>query len=254
MFTIQYRDEVRERIISKAKSDCRIVSAAVIGSYAQGTVDRWSDIDLTFGVDESYSTRSLIDSWTDYVLKEFTGIVLFDVQVGNTIYRVFILPGCLQVDLSFSPASEFGAMGPHFKLLYGRQYEKPQYGKKNEKWQTQPQPTQEMFGYMVHHILRARFCAERNKLWQAEFWISETRNYALKLACISRGLNADYGRGFDDLPNDILSSFKDAYVKELSKNEILRVIKVIITGLPNISNEVKKLSFNLNHILNELSS
>ncbi len=253
MFTVQFREEVREKIISKAKSDSRIVSAAVIGSYTQGTVDRWSDIDLTFGVDEAFTITSLLSLWTDYVVKELAAIVLFDVQVGNTTYRVFILPGCLQVDLSFSPATEFGAMGPHFKLLYDRQNKKP-HGKQSEKPQTKQQPIQEMFGYMVHHILRARFCAERKKLRQAEFWISETRNYALKLACISRGLNADYGRGFDDLPNDILSSFKDAYVKELSKNEILRVIKVLITGLPNISDEIKELSANLNNILNEISS
>lgn len=252
MFTIQFRDEVREKIISKAKGDSRIVSAAVIGSYAQGTVDRWSDIDLTFGVDESFPTSSLINLWTNYVAEEFKGIVLFDIQAGKTIYRVFILPGCLQVDLSFSPSSDFGAIGPHFKLLYGKQDEKLNDNNKIEN--SQPQPTQEMFGYMVHHILRARFCAERNRLWQAEFWISETRNLALKLACISQGLSGDHGRGFDDLPNDILSSFKNSYVKELSKNEILRVIKVIITGLPNISDEVKKLSVNLNHILDEISS
>jgi len=174
--------------------------------------------------------------------------------VENTIYRVFILPGCLQVDLSFSPASEFGAMGPHCKLLYGGQYEKPQHSKQHKKSQTKHQQTQELFGYLVHHILRARFCAERNKLLQAEFWISETRNYALKLACISRGLNADYGRGFDDLPDNILSAFKNSYVKELSKDEILRVIKVLITGLATISDEVKELSVNLNHILNDISS
>lgn len=253
MFNVQFREEVREKIISKSKSDSRIVCAAVIGSYAQGTVDRWSDIDLTFGVDEFFSTSSLINSWSDYVVKEFAGMVLFDFQVRNTTYRIFILPGCLQVDISFSPASEFGAMGPHFKLLYDKQNKKTN-GKESEKPPTKQQPTQEIFGYMVHHILRARFCAERNKLWQAEFWISETRNYALKLACISRGLNADYARGFDDLPNEILSSFKDAYVKELNKNEILRVIKVLVTGLPNISEEVKELSANFNNILNEISS
>ena len=93
MFTIQFRDEVREKIISKAKSDSRIVSAAVIGSYAQGTVDRWSDIDLTFGVNELFTIKELLDSWTDYVLNEFHGVMLFDVKSGSTIYRVFILPG-----------------------------------------------------------------------------------------------------------------------------------------------------------------
>ncbi|NOS86574.1 MAG: hypothetical protein HOP31_15675 [Ignavibacteria bacterium] len=244
MFTIQYRQEVRQRLINNAKNDSRIVSAAIIGSYAHGKEDRWSDIDLTFGVAESTSISSMIDSWTDLISNEFDGITLFDVKRENTIYRVFILPGCLQVDLSFSPVSEFGAVGPHFKLLYGNQYEKAQ---------PRSLPIQELFGYMVHHILRARFCMERNRLWQAEFWISEARNYALKLACQSRGLNIDYGRGFDDLPQNILDLFKDSFVKKLNKKEIIRSIQAIISGLEGISEEVKELSVKLNHIMYELS-
>lgn len=114
MFTVEYRDEVRNKIIAKAKTDRRIVSAAVVGSYAKGTVDKWSDIDLTFGVDEAFSITSLLDSWTEYITREFSGVVLLDVHRGKTIYRVFVLPGCLQLDLSFSPAKEFGAVGQHF--------------------------------------------------------------------------------------------------------------------------------------------
>ena len=60
MFTVSYREEVRQKIIDKSKMDHRIVSAAVIGSYAQGTVDRWSDIDLTFGVDEPMTAAETI--------------------------------------------------------------------------------------------------------------------------------------------------------------------------------------------------
>lgn len=217
MFNVQFREEVREKIIIKVKGDSRIISAAVIGSYAKGTVDRWSDIDLTFGANELFTIKELLDSWTDYILNEFIGIVLFDLKSRSTIYRVFILPGCLQLDLSFSPASEFGAIGPHFNLLYSKQYEKPKLRPQpNEEPQLRSQPTKELFGYMVHHILRARFCMERNRLWQAEFWIGEARNYALKLACQSRGLNSDYGGGFDDLPHDIHNLFKDSFVRQLA--------------------------------------
>ncbi len=255
MFNVQFREEVHEKIISRAKGDSRIVSAAVIGSYAKGTVDRWSDIDLTFGVNELFAIEELLDSWTDYVVDEFRGIVLFDVESGSTIYRVFILPGCLQLDLSFSPASEFGAKGPHFDLLYSKQYEKPQLRPQpNEKPQPRSQPTKELFGYLVHHLLRARFCMERNRLWQAEFWISEARNCALKLACQSLGLDSDYGRGFDDLPHDIHNLFKDSFVRQLSDIEILRAIKIIIGGIPGISEEVNRYSLELRDTLNELSS
>lgn len=243
MFTISFRNEVREKIITKAKTDGRIVSAAVVGSYAKGKVDQWSDIDLTFGVDEAFTITSLLDSWTDYVTQEFSGVVLLDVQRGKTIYRVFVLPGCLQLDLSFSPAKEFGAIGQHFLLLYGQQYEK-----------SQPPPPQssEIFGWIIHHILRARFCVERKRLWQAEFWISEARNYALKLACISRGLNTDYGRGFDDLPDDILDLFKNSFVTNLDRKEILKVINNIIESLPKISEEVSQLTKNVSDTLSEI--
>src|ERR1043165_5750425 len=117
MFTPQFRQEVRENLLDRAKTDNRIVSAAVVGSYALGHEDQWSDIDLTFGFDESYAMDALLESWTVYVKEKFAGHVLLDVQRLTTTYRVFLLPGCLQLDISFTPASEFGAMGPNFRLL-----------------------------------------------------------------------------------------------------------------------------------------
>jgi hypothetical protein len=243
MFDVTFREEVREKIIAKAKGDTRIVSAAVIGSYASGKVDRWSDIDLTFGVRESFTPIQLVDSWTEYVISEFGGVVLFDAQRGNIIYRVFILPGCFQVDLSFSPASEFSPRGPHFNLLYGKQHEMQQAATPSNK---------ELFGYMIHHILRAKICSERNRLWQAQFWINEARNYVLKLACLSRGLNPSEGRGFDDLPPDILNVFRDSF-GGLGKEEISEAIKTIIVGIPVISEEVNKYSIELRDALTELS-
>ena len=84
---------------------------------------------------------------------------LFDLPSGPTIYRVLLLSGCLQFDLSFTPASQFGALGPKFKLLFGESMEKPF---------VQEPLAKELFGYPVHHALRARFCIERGRYWQAE--------------------------------------------------------------------------------------
>ncbi len=65
-------------------------------------------------------------------------------------------------------------------------------------------------GLAVHHLVRARICIERGRLWQAEYWISEARNQALSLACLHRGLPTSYGRGFDDLPAEILEPLANA--------------------------------------------
>lgn len=244
MFTVLYRQQIREKILQQAKNDHRIVSAAIIGSYAHGQEDRWSDIDLTFGVDESFTLRDLINSWTDYVEEELEGVMLFELPYGATTYLVYILPGCLQLDLSFSPATQFGALGPNFKLLYGKQYEKPEL--------VQP-PEKEVYGYMVHHILRARLAAERGRLWQAEFWMTEARNLALKLACQSRGLNTEYGRGFDDLPENILDLLRNSFIKELNKEEIVRCIQIIVSGIPAISETINEYYVKMSGTINELA-
>jgi hypothetical protein len=42
-----------------------------------------------------------------------------DVVREPWIYRVFLLPNTLQVDLAFAPAAQFGARAPTFRLVFG---------------------------------------------------------------------------------------------------------------------------------------
>ena len=181
LFSAEERDRIRDRVLEMAASDKRIVAGAVVGSLALGEGDRWSDLDLTFGVADEFSIFEVLEDWTRPIVNEFDAAHLFDLPSGASIYRVFLLPGCLQFDLSFTPASKFGASGPKFKLLFGNAVEKPYM---------QAPSVQELFGYAVHHALRARFCIERGSYWQAEYWISSIRDYALAIACRQRGLPA----------------------------------------------------------------
>jgi hypothetical protein len=98
------------------------------------------------------------------------------------VFSVFLLENSLQVDLSFAPEADFSADRPP----------------------VQPPTARHVFGLGVHHAVRARFCVERKRLWQAEYWISGLRDEALTLACLREGLPAAYGGGFDRLPAEVL--------------------------------------------------
>ncbi len=224
MFSVSFRDEVREKIIEKAKSDQRIVSAAAIGSYAGGVVDRWADIDLSFGIDESYAIGELIDVFTDYIENELKGEVLFNVTQGNTIYRVFLLPGCLQVDLSFTPDNEFGPKGPHFKLLFGHQHEKQK--------KKIPDPIHEPFGLMVHHLLRTKVCAERNQLQRADIWLGKAKNYVLEL--LLNNSNEGEEDSKSDLKKELSITIRNPLSAELDKEEILSALTFFIEQMPQL--------------------
>ena len=232
MFSVSDRDRVRDHVLQRAAADARVVAGAVVGSLALDEGDRWSDLDLTFAVADHLLVADVLADWTRDLVETFDAIQLFDLPSGATIYRVFLLPGCLQFDLSFTPASQFGPRGPKFRLLFGRGVEMPF---------TPPPQAHELFGYAVHHALRARFCIERGRYWQAEYWLSGVRDYALSLACRRRGLPAHYGRGFDELPADVRDLFLKALVTSLERDELLRALGCAVEGLLCEADEVSEL-------------
>ena len=119
MFSVDDRNRVRDHVLDRAKADSRVVAGAVIGSLATSEGDRWSDLDLTFGVADGVALSEVLDDFTIDLGREFNATHLFDLPSGAAIYRVFLLQGCLQFDLSFAPASQWGALGPEFRLLFG---------------------------------------------------------------------------------------------------------------------------------------
>jgi predicted nucleotidyltransferase len=245
MFSVQERDRVRDRVLEMASSDARVVAGAVVGSLARDEGDRWSDLDLTFAVADGASVFDVLDDWTGSLVDDFNAVQLFDLPHGATIYRVFLLPGCLQFDLSFTPACEFAPGGPKFRLLFGSA---------GEKRYPPPPSAHELFGYAVHHALRARFCIERRRFWQAEYWVSGVRDYALGLACLRHGLPAREGRGFDDLPADVRDAFAHALARSIERDELLRSLASAVAGLLREATDVAEVAAKVEGQLRELTS
>lgn len=242
MFSIDERERVRELLLEKARSDARVVAAAAIGGSASGG-DRWSDLDLTFGVADGVPVEAVLTDWTQALQADFGAAVLFDLPVLSTIYRVFLLPGMLQVDLSFTPAAEFGARGPRFQLLFGAAVK--------HRFASPPAP-EHIFGLGVHHAVRGHICIQRGRLWQAEYWIHGVRDQALALACRRRGLEASHGRGVDSLPQEVLAPFTDALVGSLTVAELSRALAVATDGLMSEAGDMPEVTRRVQAKLEEI--
>ncbi len=156
-FSPEYRDQLSLKLALWAESDSRLTAAAIVGSLAHSQGDRWSDLDLTFAVAPGVSLNDMVDAWTGKLISEEGGLVLFDLHAGASLYRVFILPGLLQVDLSFTPEDAFAQQGQAFRLLFGTAKQTSSAG---------PATPSVLVGYAVHHLLRARICMERGRLFK----------------------------------------------------------------------------------------
>lgn len=207
VFSIAQRDEVRQAVLRLAEEDGRVVAAAEVGSLAVGGGDRWSDLDLTFGIDGA-DLNAVLRDLTEKLGHEYDAIPLVDLIREPTIYRVFLLPDELQIDLSVTPADAFRPAGPRFKLLFGETTD-------DEPPLSPPRAAADIFGWGVIYGIHARRCIERGRPWQAEHYINATRDHALMLACLRNNLPVVQARGYDDLPDDILDRLADTHVQSL---------------------------------------
>ncbi len=101
MFTIEEREYVRDRVLTLAKSDLRVTAGALTGSKAVDAEDARSDIDVAFGIADGISLEAVLDDWTEVLGREFGVLHHWDLHSGSSIYRVFLLPSGLEVDVGY---------------------------------------------------------------------------------------------------------------------------------------------------------
>jgi hypothetical protein len=214
------RDRARKRLLELASADEDVTAAANTGSYVSGGGDEWSDIDLAFAIRGELAPA--LDRWTELLYQSFAAIHHWDLPYGSTIYRVFLLPNCLEVDIAFTPEAEFGPRGPNWRTVFGETIELAQSG---------PQTRDELVGLAWHHVLNARACIERGKPWQAEWLIGGLREHVLALACLRLGHTTRYAKGTDLLPPELTAPLEETLVHSLDENELRRALAAAAVAL-----------------------
>jgi len=235
VFTVDQRDALRERLLRLAEEDERVVAGAAVGSLAVDGGDRFSDLDLTFGIADHVPVADVLKDWTRTLIDELDAVQLADLERGPTTYRVFLLPDALQFDLSMTPAARFRPGGPRFRLLFGEtaagDAEAPKPPIAGELFIPTPSVTHDLFGWGVIYALHARACIERGRVWQAEHYVGAVRDHALSLACLRHGLLAVQARGYDDLSADILARFDDAHVGAVEPDSLRKALAASVLAL-----------------------
>jgi hypothetical protein len=230
MFGIEERQRLKDVLISAAQLDEQISAAALTGSSASGTEDRWSDIDLALGLVPEADLALVLGAWTKAMYRDHGAVHHTDLRRGGTIYRVFLLANTQQVDIAFSPAAEFGAIGPSFRLLFGTAQEQKQ------AWDP---AAVDLVGMGWLYALHARSSIARGKVWQAEYMISGVRDHVLALACLRHGVPASQGRGMDQLPPAITTPLAAALVRSLDAAELTRAFRAAVEALLTEIREVE---------------
>src|SRR3954470_5977317 len=217
MFTADQREQTRQRLLALAEQDDEILGAAITGSHAAGTEDAWSDIDLAFGIRGDLPPA--LARWSAVLERDFGALHHWDLPWESSIYRVWLLPGWLEVDIAFTPAADFGPRGPNWRTVFGEVVELAHRAAAQRD---------DLVGLAWHHLLHARMCIERGKPWQAEWLISGVRDHVLALACLRLGLATRFAKGADQLPPEATSGLEATLVGALETTELRRALSAAV--------------------------
>lgn len=218
MFSVDDRARLRDALVARASDDARVVAAALVGSMATDTADRWSDIDLALGIDDDVDPFDVLGDWSAWLAGTVHATTVLDWPVGPAVYRIFLLPDCLQVDLSVVAASAFTQRSPRFRLLFGEHLSA-----------IAPPPSRDdVFGYAVVYATEARRDVERGRAWQAQHFVAQVRDHAMTLACLNRGLPHRNGQGYDRLPPSLLDAFAATLVASVTEAEVRDALATVV--------------------------
>lgn len=213
------RGAIRTRLLDWARQDPRVAGAAITGSAAGDAEDDWSDIDIFLGV-AGVEPHEVLHDLSSRLYGELGALHHFDLTAGPALYRAFFLPdGALEVDVGLTPIEEFRSHGgAPFRVVFG-----------------DPRPATEavlvdvdhLAGLIWHHVLHGRSSIERGRPWQAEHWISATRDHVLTLASQRFGQATAYAKGADSLPKPVTTPLEQALVRGLDPDELLRALRQV---------------------------
>jgi hypothetical protein len=242
VFTVEQRDALHEHLLRLAEADERVVAGAAVGSLAVDGGDRYSDLDLTFGIADHVPVSEVLDDWTRRLIDELEAVHLADLERGPTTYRVFLLPDALQFDLSMTPATQFRPAAPRFRLLFGEtaadesEVSRPVAG---GLFIPTPLVGRDLFGWGVIYALHARASIERGRVWQAEHYVGAVRDHALALACLRHGLPAVQARGYDDLSAETLARFEATHVGAVEPGALRAALAASVVALMGAGAEAR---------------
>ena len=234
MFSVGQRIRIQERVLELAAADPRIVAGAVVGSLALGEGDRWSDLDLAFGVADGVLRSARVGGLDAHVCRR----VRRRAPVRSA-QRRFHLPGLSAAWLpAVRPVVYAGSavrrhVDPKFRLLFGSTVEETHFANRPRRMSCSAMPCT-----MRCAPASASNAADsgRPNTGSAARAIMRSAWRAAAAACRPCTAGA-----LTTLPPDVRSAFMGALVTSLERAELLRALGAVIAGLLAEAEDVQEL-------------
>jgi hypothetical protein len=224
IFTASDRDATLARVLELLEADPRIEAAVITGSLGADRADRWSDFDLDAVVADGAACEEVAAEWVERLYRELPVAHHYETAFGTTLVRGFLLSNGLLADLGFTPSADFSVWAP-VRVAFDRTGSATAAAAAAESWSPTPDWRGEA-GFAFHDVLHACTAANRDRPWQALYYLQRVRNRTLALASERHGSDADEFGHVDELPANERDPLLATLVTDLDRASLLGAIDV----------------------------
>lgn len=205
---------VIDRFVATCQADARVVAAFLRGSYASGTADAYSDLDLgLIAADETY--EDFLAGRAAFMRLLGEPLFLETFELPHFVF--FIFPDGIEGELAFGRASHFDhiSRGPYRVLLDKTGILAGAVFSGHEPAQAEQIETLRRLVYWFWHDLSHFITAMgRGQLWWAHGQLEDLRRYCVNLARLRHNFSAEaegYEKVEQALPVEQLSPLQATY-------------------------------------------
>ena len=222
IFDVSDRDATLSRVLELLEADPGIDAAVITGSLGAGRADRWSDFDLTAVVADGAECEEVAAEWVERLYRELPVAHHYETAFGTSLVRGFLLSDGLLADLGFTPSADFSVWAP-VRVAFDRTGKATAAAAAMEPWSPTPDWRGEA-GFAFHDVLHACTAANRDRPWQALYYLQRVRTRTLALGSERHGFDSDEFRHVDDLPPNERDPLLATLVTELDRASLLGAI------------------------------
>ncbi len=223
------------------KADDRILAAWLVGSLAQRTGDRFSDIDLYVVVRDAY--YDAVFSERETLARRFGDVLsTFEVEWPNCQMLGVILKNGIEIDLCYCRLDQCGIFKPNcrYRILFDRSGQLEERLRKPVIYEDDPiEDIRDKINSSNYHFLHAIHSLARNDLWVAIYHVQQLRTILIDL--LARRMNADFseskrlGQYLDAKDSEQLQQTLCRYDTESIRQAIETLIELFKAQLESLS-------------------
>ncbi len=208
LFTPEERAQSVDRLVSSLRHETGVEDVIRLGSIADGTADRHSDIDLAVIVAPGIEVAAIASRCTEHLLGELHVFHHFSQSLEGMEFRGFLLESFLEIDLGFGRAGQLEAVTA-----------------------VAPFDAAAKLDFIWHDVIHAAVALDRGRPWRGLWYVERLRNGAFELAAGRLGLDLRHFKDADKLPPETLAAAGAALAVGHSAGQIWPALRAATSAL-----------------------